>query len=638
MAEGRKTLVLQEVEPVTVEKEEVEVSEEEQVTVPKWRMAARFVVGCGLLVAGYLVSEKDVRNILLAVGYMLFGYDVIVEAYENILKKKITDSSVMISLATIPCFYIERGLDAGIAMALYRITRYISDNYINKIKETVNRATEQGRYPVHWVKDDQVIDIGNDKVRSDMILSVGKNEEIPVDSVLLSDSALVSTENINGVKAPLTLGKEAELASGYVNAGDDPIRIRALKTLEESTSSKIKNIIRDCKMNSSKAEETITKLFRFFTPAVMILAIAMAVLGPHVLYITYEESIFAACCLLAVSYPLGMLLSVPLAFYCGSSAAGRNGVLIKGARCLEQLSDFDYLVLDRTNTIDNDFIQVAEIRTDMDINEFMSIVTAIESQSDHAIARAILHDDRVMKYDESKVRNFAVEDGMGITAKYGRKQYHIGNMNYMRSLKVKNLPEEYDNAIYVCDRENYLGAVLFTDNSKDTAIKDINDLKDLGVNNIALFSSESQEKLNSYIKTLNLTAAFGNMTPKSKEDKIVLFKRQGRTVAMVGDSDHDSELLKAASVGVTMGVRNPEAAFENSDVVLMYDSLEGLVKGRRTAKKTTGIARFNIAINIVIKLILITLAVVRLVPIWVLVLADLIVALLSVVNSARLAR
>ena len=157
MAEGRKTLVLQEVEPVTVEKEEVEVSEEEQVTVPKWRMAARFVVGCGLLVAGYLVSEKDIRNILLAVGYMLFGYDVIVEAYENILKKKITDSSVMISLATIPCFYIERGLDAGLAMAIYRITRYISDNYINKIKETVNRATEQGRYPVHWVKDDQVI-------------------------------------------------------------------------------------------------------------------------------------------------------------------------------------------------------------------------------------------------------------------------------------------------------------------------------------------------------------------------------------------------------------------------------------------------------------------------------------------------
>ena len=139
MAEGRKTLVLQEVEPVTVEKEEVQVSEEEQVTIPKWRMAARFVVGCGLLVAGYLVKEKDVRNILLAVGYMLFGYDVIVEAYESILKKKITDSSVMISLATIPCFYIERGLDAGIAMALYRITRYISDNYINKIKETVNR-------------------------------------------------------------------------------------------------------------------------------------------------------------------------------------------------------------------------------------------------------------------------------------------------------------------------------------------------------------------------------------------------------------------------------------------------------------------------------------------------------------------
>ncbi len=609
--------------------EEEPIDNSEQVTV-------RLLFAVLLFLLKLVVLEGEYGNIALAVAYVVAGYDVIIDAYEHIIKGRLNRSSVIISLATLPCFYIGRNIDAVVVMCLYRFGQMICKDYIYNLKQKNNVRSAPFKIVAHWHKDDQTIDIGNDKIAPGMLLQVGNNERIPTDAILHEGETIISTTGINNKTDSVEVHKGDVIIGGCINVGN-PVIVKAIRTLDDATISKINDVVSECEMSHSHYEEIITRFFRYFTPTLILIAVGYAVLGPTMMYTTYQRSIFASCCLLAVSYPLSLLLAVPLAFYCGSSKAGRNGVLVKGARYLELLNDFDYLVLDKTDTLKTSKLVVREIKTEMDENEFMTIVTAIESNSNHELAKAICKNQNI-QFDASKVRNFTVEPGLGVSAKYGRKQYHIGNLRYMKQLKVKNLDETLENAVYVADRENYLGAILFEDNSLEDAIKDINDLKKMEVNNIALFSSDSTEQLETYKKIYSLSAIFGDMTEQDKIDKIVLFKRQGRHVAYVGDCEKDKAILDTANLSISMGIRNSSAAFHHSNVILMYESLEGLVKGRRIARRTCRNVNWTILFNVMLKIVLVMMGFIEMIPLWLIYALDLIATLLSVFNSAKLVK
>ena len=610
------------------------LSFDNEVTVENDGVIIRLLIAVIFFLVAVFFLEGDFYNIAMAVSYMLSGYDIIIDAYESIIKFKLNRGSVLISLATLPCFYIDKGFDAVIVIWLYRLCQYFCRTFITGIKNKINLNSTPVKYAAHWSKDGQIMNIGNDKITEGMLLQVNNNERIPVDCVITEGETIISVRSLNNKKKPVEVHVGDVLTGGSVNVGNT-ITVKAIRTLEESTISRINEVVSECKMSHSKAEEILHKFNKFFAPTVVIVAIGYSILGPTAMNTTYQQSIFASCCLLAISYPLALLLSIPLAFYCGTSKAATNGVLVKGARYLELLNEFDYLVIDKNDTLKKDKYIVREIKTQMDENEFMTIVTAIESYSDHELARAIVRSQNI-NYDPSKVHNFTVEPGLGVSARYGRKQYHIGNLRYMKQLKVKNLDESLENAVYVCDRENYLGAVLFEDNSQEEAVKHINDLKKQEVNNIALFGADSQEELENYKKVYNLSAVFGEMSQQDKIDKIVLFERQGRDVAYVGESEKDKPILDTATLGISMGVKNSASAFANSNVILMYESLEGLVKGRKIARRTCRNVTWTILLCVFIKIVLIVLGFIEMIPLWLIYCIDAIVTVLAVLNASKL--
>ena len=599
-------------------------------------MFIRLAVSAVLWAVGVFRLCGQWQTIALATAYMIIGYDIVMEAGEGLVHFDWTNEEFLMAVASITAFFIGEAQEAVMVMWLYQLGELLTDMAVDHSKDNIENLMMKSPDTVHFMDGDQITELETDKVREGMLLQIRPFEEIPVDGVVKEGNSVLDMSSINGESMPVPVSEGTEVISGSVNTSSVLV-IEASRSLEDSTITRIRELVENCRMEKSKTESIVDRFTRFYTPTVIILAIAIAVFAPMVSSLTYQESVRMACTLLVISCPCALVISVPLAFFCGVGSASRKGVLVKGAEHLEALDQFDYLGLDKTGTLTSGEFIIEEINSKMEEEEFLKLCASIERISNHPLAKAI-----VRKYGEDKeysiVTGFEEVPGKGVKATIGSKVYYLGNYKFASEYCSEEFEEINKTAVYCVTDEEKIGHIIFADEIKQDARDTLRQLKAAGVNRVAVLSGDRQGKVDEMKKLDGIDDVHGDLMPADKVEIIRKAKESGHKVAFVGDGTNDAAVLTMADVGIAMGTKGTDTAIASSDVVIMNDSLSGLAEGRKLAHRTISIVKQNIWFIVLCKLRFIVLGVLQMIPMWAAVFADVGVTLITVLNSVRLLR
>ncbi|MBQ1523378.1 MAG: cadmium-translocating P-type ATPase, partial [Erysipelotrichaceae bacterium] len=599
-------------------------------------MFIRLAVSAILWAVGVFRLTGQWQTIALATAYMIIGYDIVMEAGEGLVHFDWTNEEFLMAVASVTAFFIGEAEEAVMVMWLYQLGELLTDMAVDHSKDNIENLMMKSPDTVHLMDGDQITELETDKVREGMLLQIRPFEEIPVDGVVKEGNSVLDMSSINGESMPVAVSEGTEVISGSVNTSSVLV-IEASRSLEDSTVSKIRELVENCRMEKSRTESIVDRFTRFYTPAVIILAIAIAVFAPMVSSLSYQESVRMACTLLVISCPCALVISVPLAFFCGVGSASRRGVLVKGAEHLEALDQFDYLGLDKTGTLTSGEFIIEEINSKMEDEDFLKLCASIERISNHPLARAI-----VRRYGEDKeysiVSGFEEVPGKGVKATIGARTYCLGNYKFTSEYCSEEFEEINKTAVYCVTEEEKVGHIIFADEIKRDAKDTLRRLKAGGVNRVAVLSGDRQGKVDEMKKLDGIDDVHGDLMPADKVELIRQAKESGHKVAFVGDGTNDAAVLTMADVGIAMGTRGTDTAIASSDVVIMNDSLSGLAEGRKLAHRTISIVKQNIWFIVLCKLGFIVLGVMQMIPMWAAVFADVGVTLITVLNSVRLLR
>ena len=597
-------------------------------------MFIRLAVSAVLWAVGVFRLSGQWQTIVLAAAYMIIGYDIVMEAGEGLVHFDWTNEEFLMAVASITAFFIGEAQEAVMVMWLYQLGELLTDMAVDHSKDNIEDLMMKSPDTVHFMDGDQITELETDKVREGMLLQIRPFEEIPVDGVVKEGNSVLDMSSINGESMPVPVSEGTEVISGSINTSSVLV-IEASRSLEDSTITRIRELVENCRMEKSKTESIVDKFTRFYTPTVIILAIAIAVFAPMVSSLTYQESVRMACTLLVISCPCALVISVPLAFFCGVGSASRKGVLVKGAEHLEALDQFDYLGLDKTGTLTSGEFIIEEINSKMEEEEFLKLCASIERISNHPLAKAI-----VRKYGEDReysiVTGFEEVPGKGVKATVGSKTYYIGNHKFTSEKCSEEFEKLNKTAVYCVTDEEKIGHIIFADEIKQDARETLKQLKSAGVNRIVVLSGDRQGKVDEMKKLESIDEVFSDLMPADKVELIRKARESGHKVAFVGDGTNDAAVLTMADVGIAMGTKGTDTAIASSDVVIMNDSLSGLAEGRKLAHRTISIVKQNIWFIFLCKMRFIVLGVLQMIPMWAAVFADVGVTLITVLNSVRL--
>ncbi|MBQ3374857.1 MAG: cadmium-translocating P-type ATPase [Erysipelotrichaceae bacterium] len=569
-----------------------------------------------------------------ALAYMIIGYDILSEAVEGLTSFSWTSEEFLMAVASITAFFIGEAEEAVMVMWLYQLGELLTDLAVDHSKDNIEALLVGVPDKVHWILDGEVIEVDTDRVREGMLLQVKPFEEVPVDGVIEEGSGTIDMSSINGESMPVSVEAGDEVISGSMNMSSLLV-VKATKSLEDSTITKIRELVENCQMEKSRTESIVDRFTRFYTPTVIILAVALAALGPLVSSLTYDESIRMACTLLVISCPCALVISVPLAFFCGIGMASRKGVLVKGSEHLEALGQFDYLALDKTGTLTSGEFIVEEAESNMEQDDFIRLCASIERHSNHPLASSI-----VTRYGKDKeydtVTDFSEVPGKGVRAVVNEKEYFLGSYGFASENCSRELEDLHKTAVYVVTADEVIGHLVFADEVKQDAREVLSKLKKDGVGRIEVLSGDRQEKVDEIRSIGEINDVFGNLMPEDKVEILRKARVMGFRTAFVGDGTNDAAVLSLADVGIAMGGKGTDTAIASSDVVVMNDSLTGLAAGREIARKTVAVVKQNLWFIVLCKLVFIILGIMGTIPMWAAVFADVGVTLIAVLNTLRL--
>ena len=569
-----------------------------------------------------------------ALAYMIIGYDILSEAIEGLTSFSWTSEEFLMAVASITAFFIGEAEEAVMVMWLYQLGELLTDMAVDHSKDNIEALLVGVPDKVHWLLDGQIVEVDTDRVREGMLLQIKPFEEIPVDGVIEEGTGTLDMSSINGESMPVSVAPGDEVISGSMNMSSLLV-IKASKSLEDSTITKIRELVENCQLEKSRTESIVDRFTRFYTPTVIILAVALAVLAPMVSDLTYAESIRMACTLLVISCPCALVISVPLAFFCGIGMASRKGVLVKGSEHLEALGQFDYLALDKTGTLTSGEFIVEEADSVMEQEDFIRLCASIERHSNHPLAVSI-----VRRYGQDKeydtVTDFSEVPGKGVKATVNEKEYFLGSYGFASENCNRELEDLHKTAVYVVTADEVIGHLVFADEVKEDAREVLAKLKKDGVRKIEVLSGDHQEKVDEIRNVGEIDDVFGNLMPEDKVELLRKARVMGFKTAFVGDGTNDAAVLSLADVGIAMGSKGTDTAIASSDVVVMNDSLSGLALGREIAGKTVAIVKQNLWFIVGCKLIFIIMGIMGTIPMWAAVFADVGVTLIAVLNTLRL--
>ena len=578
--------------------------------------------------------------LLYLLPYALIGWDILWKAVRNIKNGQVFDENFLMALATIGAFGCGEYREGVAVMLFYQVGELFQSVAVSRSRASIAQLMDIRPDSANVERDGQVVTVDPEEVAVDEIIVIRAGERVPLDGTVVEGASALDTAALTGESMPRDVAAGDEVVSGCVNLSG-LLRVKVSRPFGQSTVAKILDLVENSAAKKAKAEHFITKFARYYTPAVVLCAVALAVLPPLVGLGTWRTWVLRALNFLVVSCPCALVISIPLSFFGGIGGASRQGILVKGGNYLEALAKADTVVFDKTGTLTQGRFAVTEVSpVGMSGQELLELAAQAEQFSTHPIARSILtawggtpDRDRVAQVEELAGRGLRVQvDGKTVLA---------GNERLMteNGIVLPEQPAAPGTVIYLALEGQYAGRLVIADQLKPGAKEAIQALKAAGVGRTVMLTGDSEAAGQAAAQELGLDQVYAQLLPGDKVDRVEALlkeKAPGRTLVYVGDGINDAPVLSRADVGVAMGAMGSDAAIEAADVVLMDDDLKKLSRAVAIARKTMTIVKENTIFAIGVKLAVLALSAAGLVGLWWAVFADVGVSVIAVLNASRM--
>ncbi len=594
----------------------------------------RIALSIILFAVAMIIAAGGTMNIIMfLIPYLIIGYDVLWNAVRNILRGRMLDERFLMSIATVGALALGEYPEALAVMVLYQVGELFLDVAVDKSRRSVVELMDIRPDHAVVVRDSKEIRCEPCEVEIGEVIVVRPGERIPLDGVIVDGQSTLDTSALTGESQPRNCHIGENVPSGSVNL-DSVIKLRVTNNYENSTVSKILDLVESASDKKARVESFITKFARVYTPIVVAGAVVLA-LVPSVITGNWTEWVHRALIFLVVSCPCALVISVPLSFFGGIGGASKAGILIKGSNYMEQLARAEICVFDKTGTLTYGNFEVVKICPEkISEEELLFILAHGEYASNHPIARSICRRYRG-EIDTSLISDIKEVSGKGITAVYKGEVLRIGNASFA---ECESSDDEDGTVIYAVLGSEYLGHIVISDAVKENAPQAVRELKEQGVTKTVMLTGDT-EKIGKYVTTkVGIDEVYAELLPADKVAKLeelIKEKNKGTTLVYAGDGINDAPVLALADVGVAMGALGSDAAIEAADVVLMDDDPTKIAKAVGISKFTVNIAKQNIIFALTVKALVLILGALGITGMWLAIFADVGVSVLATLNAMR---
>ena len=623
----------------------------------KWRnriivalviFAVIFIAEHALPLETWLGKQGEVTALFVAylVPYLIAGHDVLARAGRNIVTGQVFDENFLMAVATIGAFAMVAFPEADPAMAegtavmlFYQVGELFQSYAVGKSRKSIAAMIDIAPDYANVEHDGALEQADPSEIAVGDMIVVKPGERVPIDGVVVEGESQIDTSALTGESVPRVVTPDSDIISGCVNM-TGVLKVRTTKPFGESTVNRILELVENASEKKARTENFITRFARYYTPAVTILALALAVVPPLLGMGVWSDWILRGLTFLVVSCPCALVISVPLSFFGGIGGASKLGVLVKGSNYLEALAKVDTMVFDKTGTLTNGTFEVVATRPVDGVSEeeLLRMAAHAESFSDHPIANSV-RAAYSGQFDQAVVVDAREESGHGVVAIVDGHEVVVGNDKLLRERGIAFRDcNDAGTVLHVCIDCSYAGHIVIADTVKSDAKLAITALRDAGVKRTVMLTGDREEVAASVAGEVGIDEFHAQLLPADKVDQVerlLARKAEGANLAFVGDGINDAPVLTRADVGIAMGAMGSDAAIEAADVVLMDDKPSNIALAIRLAKRTMAIVWQNIVFALGVKLALLVLAALGIANMWLAVFADVGVAILAIMNAMR---
>ncbi len=600
--------------------------------------AGAIAYGAAILASDRYQMPDDLRFLIFLAAYLLAGIEAFGRFRDNLMKKRFFDENLLMILATVGAFGVGRYGESVAAMLLFEVGVIFEAASVDRTKRMIASMIDiRPEYATRIIKGKEFkVEPSALKLFNRIVIKPG--ERVPVDAMVLTGKTTLDTKALTGEVMPRTVVPGDMVYSGCINL-TGVIEAKVLALYEDSTVSRIMEMVEEAQENRAESESFITAFSRFYSPIIALIALLVMIVPPLTFAPGSDETwIYRGLVVLIAACPAGLVLSTPVAFLGGIASAARQGILVKGGSYLEDLAKTDTFIFDKTGTLTEGVFKVQEIKAvGMSEEELLRIAAHVESYSNHPIAQSIraAYNGR---YDKTKVKRVREDAGYGVSALYDDEWIHIGNHRMAERYQIEtdrvNSP---GSVLYVIIKRRYAGYIVISDTIKEGAKDMLDALKEKYQSVLVMLTGDGKDEAVRVAKELEMDYAYADLMPADKLELVEEFldvEDDSEKVACVGDGINDAPIIARADVGIAMGALGSAAAIEAADVVLMDDELPRIVDAIKIAKETMRVVGQNISFAMMIKVIVLGLAAIGYISMWGAVSADLGVMLVSIVNAA----
>lgn len=581
------------------------------------------------------------KLIIFLVPYLVIGWDIIYKAGRGILNGQVFDENFLMTIATFGAFGVRQYSEAVAVMLFYQVGELFQNYAVNRSRQSISDMMDICPEFANIEEDGQLKQVEPDEVSVGDLIIVKAGERIPLDGTVVSGESMIDTSALTGESVPRTAREGTQVISGCVN-GSGLLKIEVTKEFEDSTVSRILELVENASSKKARVENFITRFARYYTPLVVIAAALLAVIPPLVLGQEFGEWIERACIFLVISCPCALVISVPLSFFGGIGAASRMGVLIKGSNYLEALAEMDTIVFDKTGTLTKGEFKVTKLYpVGMSEKELLELAALAENYSNHPIAASI-KEAYAKEIDVNRLGETEEISGHGVKTIIDDKSVLAGNGKLMEQAGIPYEEcKETGTVIYIAREGAFAGSVLISDTIKEETFEAIRGLKAVGVRKTIMLTGDRKEVGEAVAREIGLDEIYTELLPAGKVEKVESLLQsmdEKHKLAFVGDGINDAPVLTRADIGIAMGSLGSDAAIEAADVVLMDDNPAKIASVVRIARKTLAIVKQNIIFALAVKALVLILGAVGMANMWEAVFSDVGVSVIAILNAMRALR
>ena len=606
------------------------------------------IIATALLYAVLLVMEHIVKPafmeqwyvtlVLFLIPYFVIGWDIMYKAVRNISHGQVFDENFLMLIATIGAFVVGEYSEGVAVMLFYQVGELFQSYAVNRSRQSITQLMDICPEYANLEEDGKVSQVDPDDVEVGSIIVVKPGERVPLDGIVIEGESMVDTSSLTGESVPRRVAKDSEMISGCVN-GSGLLRVKTTKEFDDSTVTRILELVENASSKKAKAENFITKFAKYYTPVVVIGALLLAVIPPIIFGGNFFDWLQRACIFLVISCPCALVISVPLSFFGGIGAASASGILVKGGNYLEVAADLDTIVFDKTGTMTKGVFEVNGIHhSPYKDEELLEYAALAESYSTHPISKS-LQRAYGKPIDKNRVSDVEEIGGHGLTAKVDGKVVAAGNAKLMKKLGIEYHDcSHVGTIVHVAIDGKYAGHILISDVIKEHAAEAIAALKKSGIEKTVMLTGDAKNVADHVAAQLGIDEVCSELLPGDKVEKVeeLLTKKSEKDkLAFVGDGINDAPVLSRADIGIAMGALGSDAAIEAADIVLMDDDPLKISKAIRISRKCIRIVYENIYFAIGIKVICLVLGALGIANMWFAIFADVGVMILAVLNAIR---